>query len=654
MWRRQVEHAARTCTIGAALLAIVWLLHIAQVVDAELGTFHRKRTGVSIFIFAKASHSGLLPAIILPCYLLLLACAPCCPTLQHVTNYLSPRARAMLFTGLCMFFGFEESLKAILRVQHHVAIPRIQAYKPGEWVTDDVRRHHAWGWYALIKRPGRDPGGLMDRQVRERLGTSPRWEPPGQPLRVKLEQVKAGFTYFENLYFGGQFDLDTLGRPSVESPKPLVLVFTNETDDEMRPGRINFQGKFKDAWGPNYWNPANASGSIQWQVQQVDTKDAELTLKQASHSAMVLPGLSLVLSDELQMMAHYFHFVEAFLGVWAVLQTYARGDEVKWILFPNSQSCTDLGAGFLPDLMIHGYECQASWRGKGHVNQQILHALFPGARVLSEVDLVHMSSRSLVRLERSCVADRGGAHYHARAAAWNKMLGGIFPEAKSFMPQLVARLVQGFGFRQDVLGKKAPERVRVTLVDRGETDRRRLHENVKVALALALSRARVPAPGDNTGGRLRNGLPPVGDILFNARRVMFQSLAFVEQLRIASFSDVMIGCHGNGLTHALWMQRDSLLVEIFYEGVGADYQLMGHIAGHRHSAWERRRGYVGRHDMEACENSYYAPCGSNLGVIESLDVDGLVLHVTEAVVREKWPSSLQERCPVPTLCVGYS
>ena len=95
--------------------------------------------------------------------------------------------------------------------------------------------------------------------------------------------------------------------------------------------------------------------------------------------------------------------------------------------------------------------------------------------------------------------------------------------------------------------------------------------------------------------------------------------------------------------HALLMPRGGLLVEIFYEGVGLDYQMIGDIAGHRHFAWERTKGFVGRHDLEACDVSYYlSACRDNRGVVEHIDIEGRVHLMSEASLREIWPPAGQE------------
>lgn len=67
--------------------------------------------------------------------------------------------------------------------------------------------------------------------------------------------------------------------------------------------------------------------------------------------------------------------------------------------------------------------------------------------------------------------------------------------------------------------------------------------------------------------------------------VFFEELALREQLAISSTSEAMIGAHGSGLTHALFMNTGSLLVELFpftRRQTNDCYQQLSTIPGHRY------------------------------------------------------------------------
>ena len=537
------------------------------------------------------------------------------------------------------FVGFQPTM--------HPKNSRISVYKVSESVPDEVQRHSLWGWYARIKKVGRISGGEFDRKVQQRLGNTARWE-MSDLFEMKLEQLSEGFTYFENLYFGGQFALD--GGAPVDFPSPLILFFEvherqNRTDWDKHASQL------RRAWGQLFFNSKDSSKfpgvSIGWKVEQVHMVKAVSSLKQANNNVLVLPGLSVVLSDYMLFMAHYFHFQEVLMGTWAVYQTYAQRDQVKWVIFPNSQACKDYTPLF-PDLLTEKYTCEASWRGKGLLNEQIIAAIFPKARVLTEVEIVHLSSRSLLRLEKACVGDRGGAHINVKASSMNKMLGGMTVQVSRYQTNFLERMKTGFGLTSEMIHRRTKARLRVTIVDRGETASRRIQQHVKNALLLALNLFLVPQ-----GQNFRKDIPPIGDRLFLAGQVKFQDFPYEEQLRIAMTSDVLIGRHGNGLTHALFMPVDSLVVEIFSAwSFAADYQHLAEYAGHRHFAWDEQKGFIGRHDMEKCHPEYYRMCGEpGAGVVvESLDVSALVGQITASVLSDIWPPISQDPCPVPNQC----
>lgn len=67
--------------------------------------------------------------------------------------------------------------------------------------------------------------------------------------------------------------------------------------------------------------------------------------------------------------------------------------------------------------------------------------------------------------------------------------------------------------------------------------------------------------------------------------VFFEEYSLREQLALASASDAMIGAHGSGLTHALFMNTGSLVVELFpftRRQTNDCYQQLSTILGHRY------------------------------------------------------------------------
>ncbi|KAL7409803.1 hypothetical protein BDY24DRAFT_401821 [Mrakia frigida] len=69
-----------------------------------------------------------------------------------------------------------------------------------------------------------------------------------------------------------------------------------------------------------------------------------------------------------------------------------------------------------------------------------------------------------------------------------------------------------------------------------------------------------------------------------------------EQFALAGRTTVMLGVHGNGLTHQLWMDPTpfSTVIEIFIDqGLNYDYALPAQVLGHKHYAlWSDGAGKV--------------------------------------------------------------
>ena len=75
--------------------------------------------------------------------------------------------------------------------------------------------------------------------------------------------------------------------------------------------------------------------------------------------------------------------------------------------------------------------------------------------------------------------------------------------------------------------------------------------------------------------------------------VSLRGMSLKQQITLMANTGVLIGSHGLGLTHVLWLgQWPRLLVEIFPpDSYMNDYQLLGACAGARHFAWDARHGF---------------------------------------------------------------
>ena len=99
-------------------------------------------------------------------------------------------------------------------------------------------------------------------------------------------------------------------------------------------------------------------------------------------------------------------------------------------------------------------------------------------------------------------------------------------------------------------------------------------------------------------------MPPLPCIaLFHASRSTSPPAHHCVQVQVAANTDVMIGCHGNGLTHAMWMPPGSLLVELTDHHLQIDYQALAQCSNQRHFVFDVRTGLVaGVEDLRRCSN----------------------------------------------------
>jgi EGF domain-specific O-GlcNAc transferase len=67
------------------------------------------------------------------------------------------------------------------------------------------------------------------------------------------------------------------------------------------------------------------------------------------------------------------------------------------------------------------------------------------------------------------------------------------------------------------------------------------------------------------------------------KAVNFATHSFVEQLKIVRGTDILVGVHGAGLTHGMFLPEGSTMVEILPPGVGhKGFRNMAKLLGHNH------------------------------------------------------------------------
>jgi hypothetical protein len=270
--------------------------------------------------------------------------------------------------------------------------------------------------------------------------------------------------------------------------------------------------------------------------------------------------------------------MEHLLALWAVQQAFWRGEAASRLV---------LVGGRTVDYDI------APANPKGRMMLQLVAAVFGNStRIVRPSEFARAARGSALLLDRAAVSSRMTCHRNKPSSKLNKMLAAharaIQPHAGSFRRQLLRGLGVQLPPKQPLRPVPAapPRKLRVGVVDRGGSSRR-LSADFKAAIMRALN----------------------ADPRFDAFLLRFQNLpSAAEQVRAAAQLDVMIGCHGNGLTHALLMRPPAVLVELFPASMNhADYQLHADYGGHRHFGWSDREGLLTR-------SPYVVECAEQYGV----------------------------------------
>lgn len=220
---------------------------------------------------------------------------------------------------------------------------------------------------------------------------------------------------------------------------------------------------------------------------------------------------------------HLFHFLELILI--SVVELGRRGwhpHDIRYLSIPQ-----------WPD---------GSWKGKVHPhNQWIVSRVFPNAEVVYHEDL-----------DQKVVVDRGECDQGSINKAWAKHI-------RDFDPYHWNSLL---GLDADPAGESGGNKPVVTYVDRQGAGNRILSQSDHDALVDCLQSN--------------------ADITF--RGVALETLRFEEQVQITAGTDLLIGVHGNGLSHAAFMKPGRSVCEIFVPGKMFywDYYTLSKMMGHEY------------------------------------------------------------------------
>lgn len=300
--------------------------------------------------------------------------------------------------------------------------------------------------------------------------------------------------------------------------------------------------------------------------------------------ATVISGVTFFIADPPQFLTHFYHFWgEIILGAWRVYATLAL-----------STDSTALDRLPLPDRFIMPYvEHQDGWRDPAGINGPFMRLAFPRASI-NKADLWKdwVKMGTTMAFERSMIINRRAAHKSPLGTTFFKMIGGTaavnapthfwepvrqsltktlfgyIPKVSSDGKPLVAPNFKELA--PSLPSPSSPEHTVelkpiVTYISRQRTSRRLLaqdHEGLVKAL---------------------RALEEEG--LCEVRMPVMERLTLPEQMAEIASSTIMVGVHGNGLTHQMFMPP-SLRSAVFEiqppNDYAFDYWMLAHNMGHKH------------------------------------------------------------------------
>lgn len=242
---------------------------------------------------------------------------------------------------------------------------------------------------------------------------------------------------------------------------------------------------------------------------------------------------------------HFFHFLEHLIGLWNFGGEACR-ENVKLFLF--------VGNG------TRNFE----WEGVNQTSIHLVQALFPNAKVMHWKEFIKERRNGLIRFEKVLSSDRAMEVKKEEPYRTERYMGGYFQKLD---PKSVDRFKEAVwnyaGGKKEISEKK-----KVTYVTRSAP--RCLAKKEEQTLLEKIE-------------KLKN---------IELRIVDFATLPFEEQIRVVANTDVLIGVHGNGLSHALFLPEKATLIELFPPNTfRVEYKIFAELRRLNYFGWEPSTGW---------------------------------------------------------------
>ncbi|KAG8900641.1 hypothetical protein FRB99_005834 [Tulasnella sp. 403] len=430
------------------------------------------------------------------------------------------------------------------------------------------------GMGTLIHRPGQGTGKLSSELASKRV-INPKG--PKDPLRpTRLVKHSPGWTLLENVYMAN----GTLFIASDElSAFPGVrMMISHGLQAENTPENIQAREPTDDLMTLMTYKDAKARwGERVWPVD----------------------GMSFLVQDPGQFLSHYYHFVaETFMGLW---RTYASLD---------SRITVEGETALEPPARLIFPNCEAKeWRDYSTFNQFVVHGAFPSLGIETKADwqgrakmTESKDGEKVWRFDKLLIADRSASFRgHLTPGKTQRIVSETYEATREESSRWWWE-----PFRRSVLRFAGVDHNTIDLPTKWAKDWPSIAEDdVKFGekeqqvAREASKRMPIVISYIVRNGRRRSMRKADHELLVKSLKelcdkkkwefnvVHAEKLSKEEQIQLAARTTVMLGIHGNGLTHLVWMPSTPLstVIEIFTpNGFARDYQWTSRALGLKHYA----------------------------------------------------------------------
>ncbi|KAJ7274435.1 hypothetical protein B0H12DRAFT_1088714 [Mycena haematopus] len=410
-------------------------------------------------------------------------------------------------------------------------------------------------------------------------------------LETSVVAHAPGWTIFRNLYMQNGTLLIVTSDPA-QFPEPRMMTSTglpgNLTNDLQRiptPKEMAFvtPEEAKTRWGGGT-NRRNRVSTVE--------------------------GTTLLFNDPPQFLNHYFHFVaELMFGSWAFLYGAFHDQTAKPTVSTEPSFNPPFISTSVPtiDRAIFIHSDAEGWRDAPGFNRYFMRAVFPSMTIEIDADwLDRVKATANTEISRAwhfplaLLTDRSAAFrgpicgaYTQRTAAeaWMVMAkAGKIDLIGNWWASMRAALVRYAGgepHEELPSALQLPETIVITYINRQGTRRHLLEEDNRALIAAVEELVERKNKEDGRRWEFNN--------------VHAEQISLDEQIRFAAKTTIMLGVHGNGLTHLIFAKptRVSAVIEIFLPGGFArDYEWTSRSLGMTHYSIWYNESFTHPHEPE--------------------------------------------------------